>query len=276
MTDSPPDRRGRIAAAFGRAEGYDAAATIQREAAAQLAARIAGTPLPPCPRILELGCGTGFLTRALDHVLAPARWTVSDVAPAMVERARAGLGIAADYRVIDGEAVDPRLGPFDLIASGMAFQWFADLSGALARLANLLAPGGLLAFSTMAAGSFAEWRAALEAEGLGSGTPDYPDRKTLAALAQPGLRAEVAVIDMPQQQPGARAFLGRLKAIGAGTPAPDYKPLPPAALRRAMARFDAGPRVATYRLGFCLFRKVDGAPFHRGTCRSSRSASSET
>jgi malonyl-CoA O-methyltransferase len=256
MIDYVPDRRGRIAAAFGRATGYDAAASVQRAAAAQLAARIGGAGLPTRPRILELGCGTGFLSHALDEALSPARWTISDIAPAMVERARARLGLAADYRVIDGEAVDPELGPFDLIASNMAFQWFADLPGALGRLAGLLAPGGTLAFSTMAAGSLAEWREALAAAGLESGTPDYPDRDRLLGFAPAGMAAEAAVVDMPLAVPDARAFLHQLKVIGAGTPAPGYRPLPPAALRRAMARFDAGPRIVTYRIGFCLFRSI--------------------
>ena len=90
MTDNVPDRRGRIAAAFGRADAYDDAALVQRAAAAQLARWVGQAVLPANPRILELGCGTGFLTKSLSERLGRARWTVSDVAPAMVARARAG------------------------------------------------------------------------------------------------------------------------------------------------------------------------------------------
>ncbi|MHA3792904.1 methyltransferase domain-containing protein [Sphingomonas sp. YL-JM2C] len=254
MADSPPRRRARIATAFGGADGYEAAALVQRTAAERLAERIAALPLPSKPRILELGCGTGFLTRAIDRAIGPARWTISDVAPAMVERARAGLGLDADYRVIDGEAVDPAIGRFDLIASGMAFQWFADLPGALDRLAALLTPGGAIAFSTMAERSLAEWTEALAAEGLPSGIPAYPGAAALAAMAPAGLAAEVSIADLPEPQADARAFLHGLKTIGAGIAAPGHRPLPPAALRRAMARFDAGPRRVTYRIGFCLLR----------------------
>ncbi|QEH80227.1 methyltransferase domain-containing protein [Sphingomonas sp. C8-2] len=254
MADSAPRRRARIAAAFGGADSYESAALVQREAADRLAGRIAALPLPRNPRILELGCGTGFLTRAIDRAIGPARWTISDVAPAMVDRARVALGLDADYRVIDGEAVDPAIGRFDLIASGMAFQWFADLPGAIARLAALLAPGGAIAFSTMAEGSLVEWAEALAAERLPSGIPAYPGAAALAAMAPAGLTAEVAIADLPERQADARTFLHGLKTIGAGTAAPGYRPLPPAALRRAMARFDAGPRRVTYRIGFCLLR----------------------
>lgn len=257
MTDTPPDRRARIAAAFGRAGGYDEAAAAQRIAADALAARVAAAGLRAGPRILELGCGTGFLTRALRAAIGPADWTVSDIAPAMVDRARAVLGPDADYRVIDGEAVDPELGRFDLIVSSLAFQWFADLPGAVAALAARLEADGLLAFSTMAADSFPEWTAALAGEGLASGTPAYPGRAALTTLAPPGFSADVQIADVVQQT-DARAFLSGLKAIGAGTPAEGYRPLPPAALRRAMARFDAGPRVVTWRIAYCLMQRVSG------------------
>ena len=257
MTDVSPDRRTRIAAAFARAHRYEDAATVQRASAESLAARIAAADLVPAPRILELGCGTGFLTSAVARALGPARWTVSDIAPAMIERARDATGIVADYRVLDGEAIDPAIGHFDLIASNLAFQWFEDLSLAVSRLASLLNEQGLLAFTTMAAGSFPEWTEALAADGLMSGTPAYPGEPALAALV-PGLAGSVEIIDFAQPQRDASAFLHRLKAIGAGTPAEGYRPLGPAALRGAMARFDAGPRIVTWRIAFCLFRRISG------------------
>lgn len=255
MSQTPPDRRARITTSFGRADGYEQAAGAQAHAAEQLASLIAGQPQVAEPRVLELGCGTGLLTRALSRATGPARWTVSDIAPEMVARARAATGLDADWRVIDGEHVDPALGPFDLIASGMAFQWFADLPAALARLGDRLAPGGLLAFSTMAAGSFAGWNAALAAEGLSSGTPAYPDERALLAMAPPGFAATVEIVDIAQPEADARGFLRRVKAIGAGIPAAGHRPLPPAALKRAMARFDQGPRTADYRIALCLFRR---------------------
>jgi len=255
MNQRPPERRTRIAAAFGRASGYNDGAVVQRAAAQVLAQRIGAAGLRPAPRVLELGCGTGFLTRALmPHLDPTARWTVSDIAPAMLDRTRAVLDLQADFRVIDGEALPRGLGPFDLIAANLVVQWFDDLPGALERLAAEMAPGGLLAFSTMAAGSFAEWTAALDADGLASGTPTYPDAAALEAIAPAGVAAEIGIVDFPQRL-SARMFLRQLKTIGAATPAPGYRPLSAAELRRAIARFDAGPRILTYRVAFCLLRK---------------------
>src|SRR3546814_19422510 len=73
---------------------------------------------------------------------------------------------------------------FDLIISSLAFQWFDNLTGALERLYALLRPGGSILFSTMAARSFAEWRAVHERFGLTAGTPHYPSIEVLLKLAR--------------------------------------------------------------------------------------------
>jgi malonyl-CoA O-methyltransferase len=255
MTDSAHKRD--VARAFGRAASYDSNADVQREVAEALASRIADSPLPAHPAILEIGCGTGFLTRALAARIGAADRMVTDIAPEMVARARAG-GVPGAYHVVDGER--PDLAPalrdarFDLICSSLAFQWFGDPAAAIARLSSHLKPGGLLAFSTMAAGSFAEWRMAHEFEGVAAGTPPYLDASELLALAPPTMTALVELGDYRPPVAGARSFLHGLKAIGAGVPAAGHRPLAVPTLRRVMARFDASGGQATYRVAFGLFR----------------------
>lgn len=258
MTDSP--HKSRVAHAFGRARDYDDAADVQRAVAGSLANQIVGMTDSRFESILEIGCGTGFLTQALDRAIHrdPRRWIVSDVAPGMVERAEAQGPRGADYRLLDGEALDPALGRFDLICSSLAFQWFADLPKAVATMQAMLAPGGLLAFATMARGSFDEWRDAHEAEGLAPGTPLYPDEAMLRSMAAHGVTPIVEIVDVPQPEANALAFLRRLKAIGAGTPRGDHVPLDAGTLRRVMARFDMGERIVTYRVAFCLFHMPGG------------------
>lgn len=236
----------RVAAAFGRAADYDAHAAVQRLVAERLADRIVALPLPAAPRVLEIGCGTGFLGLGLVDRLADARWLMTDLAPGMVARARQRFGARAgiDFAVMDGEAPDVA-GPFDLICSSLAFQWFADLPAAIARLRALLAPGGALVFATLAGGSFAEWRRAHGA--LPAGTHDYPTAGAFAAL---GL--DVTMETIPMAHSDAREFLRAVKGIGAGTPRPDHRPLTPGQLRAVMARFEADGAVASYAVATCI------------------------
>lgn len=235
-----------IANAFHRAGSYDRHAAVQRDVANRLAARIRALDLRPDPTLLEIGCGTGFLGEGLVGRLPFARYTMTDIAPGMLDRARQRFDGRPNiaFAVMDG--ADPNLeGPFDLICSSLAMQWMPDLGAAVLRLRRLLAPNGRLVFTTLAAGSFAEWRAAYGA--ATPGTPDYPSADALAAL---GL--EVTTETFEHRYDRATDFLRALKAIGAGTPKPGYQPLPPASLREVMARFEAAGARARYVVATCM------------------------
>ena len=248
-------RSERIGAAFAAAGDYDRNARIQARAACQLAARIAALPLPAGPRVLEIGCGTGFLTEQMASAGIGGSWLVTDLAPVMLARARARMGDAPHRRfaVLDGERGPvPADAPFDLVAASLAFQWFSDLPAALRRLSGWLAPGGWLAFTTLADGTFTEWREANLAAGALPGTPPFPDDARLAGML-PG--AAVTIEDIPEQHESARAFLRAVKAIGAGTPAEGHRPLGAGSLRKAMRHFEAGGGSATYRLAIVLWHK---------------------
>lgn len=247
--------RQRIGAAFAAAHEYDRHARIQPRVAQRLAARIAALPLAADPAVLEIGCGTGHLTAALAAHNLGGRWLVTDLAPAMVERAQARLGPAsrACFAVLDGEhGARPAQAPFDLVCSSLAFQWFADPAAAAARLMDWVAPGGWLALATLGEGTFSEWRAAHHTHGLEAGTPPLPAPAKLAGLF-PG--AHVYVENAVEPHAGARAFLRGLKAIGAATPAPGHRPLSPSALARVMATFEAGGAYATYQVVTILWQR---------------------
>jgi malonyl-CoA O-methyltransferase len=234
-----------IANAFHRADRYDRHAAVQREVADQLAAHILALDLPPDARVLEIGCGTGFLGAGLVGRLPFAHYWMSDIALGMLDRARQRFAGHDDiaFAVMDG--ANPTIeGPFDLICSSLAMQWVDDLAGTVARLRGLLSPHGRLVFTTLAAGSFAEWRAAYG--GAMPGTPDYPDAD---ALREYGL--EVSVETIARNHASARDFLAALKAIGANTPRQDYLPLAPARLREVMARFEADGAKARYVVATC-------------------------
>ena len=235
-----------VASAFHHARNYDRHAPVQRAVAEGLAERILALDLPLQARVLEIGCGTGFLGSALIGRLEYAHYWMTDIAPGMLDRARERFAGCNDISFAQMDGARPTIeGPFDLICSSLAMQWIGDLPKAIARLRALLAPGGRLAFTTLAAGSFAEWRSAYG--DVMPGTPDYPSAEALHAI---GLDVSMETIEQPYQN--ARDFLAALKAIGAQTPQPGYRPLPPSSLRQVMARFEAAGARAHYVVATCV------------------------
>lgn len=249
MTDP---RTQAIERAFAAAARYDQYAAVQRVVATNLAASIAALSLPANPRICEIGCGTGFLSAALAARIAGGDWLLTDIAQQMVERCRDRLGPDSRFRFSTGDSEAPEAlagePPFDLICSSLTLQWFDDLSTGIARLFARLAPGGWLVFTTLAAGTFAEWREAHDQLGLRAGTPAYPSLAALASIRPEGIVPEVSVERFAPANADARSFLRALKAIGAGTPAPGHAPLPSPVLRRVMREFERNGAVATYEV----------------------------
>lgn len=95
--------------------------------------------------VLELGCGSGALTRHL--VAAGHRVIATDASPDMLELARAELGSGADLRRLT--LPDDRLPAADAIVSvGHVISYLPDAAAvdrALVAMAGALRPGGVLA-----------------------------------------------------------------------------------------------------------------------------------
>jgi malonyl-CoA O-methyltransferase len=231
-----------VEAAFSAAaKSYDQAAEAQARAADLLVDSVRGLALPPAPSVLEIGCGTGLLTRRLLPLIG-GDWQITDLSAAMVAEAKTVIGENAQFRVMDGEHPDPAAGPVDLVVSNLAAQWFADLPAAIGRLSACLKPGGALALTTLGAGSFAEWKQAHRRLGLACGIPPYPTAGDLAAQL-PGARVTSQPIVIHYAD--GRDFLAALKRIGAATPAEGHQPLSPGALRRVLKAMGA-PAPMTY------------------------------
>jgi ubiquinone/menaquinone biosynthesis C-methylase UbiE len=123
-----------------------------------IADRTAELALSCCPaprRILDVGCGTGYLLRGLAaRVPAAAELAGIDAAAAMIETARAA---ARDDRLRFSAGVAERLPfaaeTFDLVVTTTSFDHWADQQAGLAECARVLTPGGHLVLADL----FSAW-----------------------------------------------------------------------------------------------------------------------
>lgn len=256
---NPPHRRQAIARAFDRAEDYANQARIQHRCAQELLSRIQGLPLPNAPRFLELGCGTGFTTRALRERWPGAPILASDLALGMVRRCQRidwgnpDQGGRVRFVVMDGEwpAVG---GNWSLIVANMVLQWFNDPMTALPRLVDLLQPGGWLAFAIPGGETLREWRQLCDLGGIACGMPHLPDAAQWCTWLQPWCRTvRLDSIILEEKHLSALAFLRHLQAIGATSSRYGHRPVSAGDLRRVL-RGQEGVTI-THQIFFVLATK---------------------
>jgi len=226
---------------------YDSAALVQAEVARRLAERLGGAPR----RVLEIGCGTGLLSAHLAARFPGANLVLTDISPQMLVQARARLGAGATYRVMDGQWPESAE-KFEVIASSLAFQWFDDLPGALARLGGLLAPGGVLMFATLGRKSFAQWRQAHAEMGLDCGLRDYVAAEDFPWPAGYDCRIGVEMIE--EAHADGRSFIRGMKTLGAAASPVRHRPVGAGKFRAFLARFSSG-FTAQYEILFGEMRR---------------------
>lgn len=156
---------------------YEDAATVQRNMADKLASALAEyAPQLNVQRALEIGIGTGFLTRHLTARFPEAEWWFNDLTPAAFDWIPVGLKQAL---TLEGDAETlPYPHGLDLLASASALQWFDDLEGFFPKARGVMNEGGVLALAAFGNRHFHELTAV-------ANTPlHYPTPDAFTAMAR--------------------------------------------------------------------------------------------
>lgn len=248
----------RIAEAFSRsAHTYDQSAQTQDQVAAEVASIVLKQNINKNSQVLEIGCGTGALTRRLLDGIEGGAFFITDIAADMLALCQSDhADPRAQFACLDGEHLDLKGQTFDLIVSSLALQWFGDLPAALERLVAHLNPGGRLVFSTLGDKTFAHWRAAHAQLGLRAGMSGFVTATDLAQMWPQTGHGDVTEMMVSRPYEDALAFARALKDIGAHTPVPGHQPLGAKDFRRVSAQLGAD-FTDSYHIVFGTFTKSD-------------------
>ena len=143
------------------AKQYDDNAWLQREIANRLMERLDLIKQQPNV-IVDVGCGTGYCTRALQKRYRKAQVTGVDLAAGMVSYAESKKGWFAKERYVcaDAKALPIAHQSVDLLFSSLALQWVDDIAEVFAEFQRVLKPEGVLLFSSFGPDTLIELRRA--------------------------------------------------------------------------------------------------------------------
>lgn len=154
----------RVSDSFDRsAPEYDEVLRHNRQGAERL---VAALPPGRYDEILDVGCGTGFVSEAMVARFGTSRVTGVDPSEGMLERFRQKLeGLSVDATLIAAGVHEMPVPDqaFDAVVSGMAFHWFPEKPAAVAAMARRIRPGGAFGLLASGTGTDAEFLAVLEA-----------------------------------------------------------------------------------------------------------------
>jgi len=206
----------------GAAEQYHKKAEIQLKVANGLISSL----LPwkdslPAGDILEVGCGTGFLSEQLINEFPERNKVITDIAPGMLSfceeqlNEKGLLNESVSFETLNVDQLTETKPKYSLIVSNFAAQWFKDTAIGLEKLSELLVPGGLLLCTFPGNHTFSEWYSNCLELGLPYTANVFPDvEEVVIKLSMNPVQVDYYENDLFQEFHQSLDFFKHLKEIG--------------------------------------------------------------
>ncbi len=202
------DRKKTIARHFATANDYEQHANIQLQVCHYLLASIANTKQDS---VLEIGAGTGQMTRLLAAHIQSEHWLINELCSEQAALLQSILP-SADIVIGDAEFIDLQQ-RHSLIISANAVQWFDDPLNFVAQSVRRLQAQGQLVFNTFTPNNFLQIKH-LTGQGL-----NYPDidewREVLTTAGFEDIQLSVQRFNLPFATP--YAVLKHMQLTGVST-----------------------------------------------------------
>jgi len=240
-------------------EDYNNIADTQREIAAKLAELIeAKCRFMSNPNLLEIGCGTGFLTKQMIQRLPKASFLITDLSPAMLHFCSAEIPqkLSAKFAICDITKGCPD-GMFDIITSSLAFQWVDNLNALMEELYSHIKTDGQLIFTTLTEGTFANVAAIFEDNGVLFPLPKLLTiegiKKATLGFDNITLKEETYI----EKYNSMKEFLDHIHKVGAGNAT--GTPISVSKLRKIIKKDkENGEIIVKYKVAFVCCSKGKG------------------
>lgn len=201
------------------ADGYDTTAVLQQEIGARLLSRLEYIKLQP-EAVLDLGAGTGLLSKALQDRYKKSRVVALDFALPMlkkVRRHRVGLLRKLDCICADAVRLPFADASFDLVFSNLMLQWCQPAEDYFREIRRVLRPDGLFMLTSFGPDTLKELRQAWSEVDEGIHVHGFTDMHDLGdALLQTGFAEPVMDMEvLTATYPDLVSLLRDIKGVGA-------------------------------------------------------------
>jgi malonyl-CoA O-methyltransferase len=222
MNSLPPNYldKCKVSQSFDRAAlAYEESASLQKMVGDDLLERLEWVKLQP-RQIVDVGAGTGRISRALSRNYKQADIYIVDISEKMIIEAskKAPKWFSKQHLVCADAAQLPFVdNSVDLLISNLMLQWCNDIATVFAEFARVLKPDGALFFSTLGPDTLKELRQSWASVDNDNHVNQFLDMHDYGdALLRAGLINPVMDVDRLEfTYPDVKQLMKALKQIGA-------------------------------------------------------------